>query len=188
MAKNLPVIPLPVPVSLRPGSCALLVLDISNTICSPRKSCVATLPTISSLLKLSRQKDVFVVYTTTPTPNTVILDEVKSQPGEPIISGRADKFFKTNLEEILKNKGIDQLILVGCAANGAVLYTAFEANLRGFTVAVVTDAVSTDDEFALFSSQYQLLNQPGFSNPDNKPLEKNKVCLTTTELINYEDK
>ena len=47
-----------------------------------------------------------------------------------VLSG-PDKFLKTDLEKILKDKGITTVIAVGTSSNGAVLYTGSGAALRG---------------------------------------------------------
>lgn len=181
----LPKIPASVAVSLDPKTTAVLVLDITSAVCSPRKSCVASLPAIASLLKKARDAQAPVVYSDTPTAGSTILPEVAPQSGDPKVTGRADKFFGTNLDEILKQKGIKTTVIVGSASNGAVLYTAFGANLRGYTVVVAEDGMSTDDAFAQLLTRYQLLNQPGFTNPENKPLEATRVTLSKTDLITF---
>ena len=85
---------------------------------------------------------------------------------------------------MLKSKGIKTAVIVGVSANGAVLYTAFEANLRGYTVVVAADGISADP-FPLFLTQYQVLNQPGFPNPNNTPLAENRVTLNRSDLITF---
>ncbi len=180
----IPTIPDPVAVTLDPKTTAFLVLDITSVICTPRKSCVASLPAIASLLKKARDAQVPVVYSDTPTSGSTILPEVAPQSGEPKVTGRADKFFGTNLDDILKQKGTKTAVIVGSASNGAVLYTAFGANLRGYTVVVAEDGMSTDDAFAQLLTRYQLLNQPGFANAQNKPLAAG-VTLSKSDLITF---
>ncbi|MCL4486600.1 MAG: cysteine hydrolase [Chloroflexi bacterium] len=182
---SIPTIPAPVAVTLDPKTTAFLILDITSVICTPRKSCVASLPAISSLLKKARDAGVMVVYSDTPTAGSTILPQVAPQPNDPKVTGRADKFFETNLDDILKSKGIKTTVMVGSASNGAVLYTAFGANLRGYTVVAAEDGMSTDDPFAQLLTRYQLLNQPGFNNPENKPLQATRVTLSRTDLITF---
>ena len=66
---------------------------------------------------------------------------------------RADKFFNTNLDQILKDHGAQTLLAVGSAANGAVLYTTFGAVERGYTVAVATDGISSGSDFDTYLAQ-----------------------------------
>lgn len=180
-------IPAPVAVTLDPKTTALLVLDITSVICTPRPQCVASVPKIANLLKSARGASALVVYSDTATAGSTILAEVTPQPGEPKVTGRADKFFGTDLEKILKDKGIQTVLVVGSAAHGAVLYTTFGANIRGFTAVVAEDGISvgTGEEFGIPFTKWQLLRQPGFTNPDNKPLEKARVTLSRSDLIGF---
>ena len=58
---------------------------------------------------------------------------------EPSVKSKADKFLNTDLEKILKDKGIQTVIVTGTAANGAVLYTGTGAAFRGLKVIVPVD-------------------------------------------------
>ena len=60
-----------------------------------------------------------------------IVKDVAPAANEPLVKSKADKFLNTDLEKILKDKGIQTVIVTGTAANGAVLYTGTGAALRG---------------------------------------------------------
>ncbi len=184
-AQALPTIPDAVPVALDAGTTALLVLDLNSAICPPRPACMASLGPVAALLANARAANVFVVHSTTLAPGVTTLREVAPLPGEPTVASVADKFFNTPLDEILSSHGITTALIVGSASNGAVLYTSFEANARGYTVAVAEDGISAGDDFATFLTRYQLLNQPGFTNPDNTPLRERAVTLTRTNLVSF---
>ncbi len=186
-AVAIPTIPASVAVTVDAKTTAYLVLDITSVICTPRKSCVASVPAIAALLKKARDAKVLVVYSDTATAGSTILPEVAQLPDEPKVTGRADKFFGTTLDDILKAKGIKTVVIVGSASNGAVLYTTFGANLRGYTAVVAEDGMSTDDTFAHFLTRYQLLNQPGFANATNAAPQEGKigVTLSKTDLITF---
>jgi nicotinamidase-related amidase len=180
-------IPAPVPVTVDPKTTALLVLDVTSVVCTPRPQCVDSVPKIAPLLKKARDAQALVVYSDTPTAGSTILTEVAPLAGEPKVTGRADKFFGTDLEKILKDKGIQTVVVVGSAAHGAVLYTTFGANIRGMTAVVAEDGISVGagEEFGLTFAKWQLLRQPGFTNPDNKPLERGRVTLSRSDLIGF---
>lgn len=181
-------IPAPVAVNVDPRTTALLVLDITSVICTPRPQCVSSVPKIATLLKNARDAKALVVYSDTATAGSTVLPGVAPQAGEPKVTGRADKFLGTDLEKILKDKGIQTVVIVGSAAHGAVLYTTFGANARGFTAVVAEDGISVGAEpetFGLTVAKWQLLRQPGFTNPENKPLEKGRVTLSRTDLIGF---
>jgi nicotinamidase-related amidase len=181
----IPTIPAAVAVEVPVKGAALLVLDITSAICPPRPSCVASVPKIANLVKKARDAKVPVIYSLTATAGSTVQAEIAPQPGDASVTGRADKFFGTSLEQILKDKAIENAVVVGSAANGAVLYTVFGLNLRGFTVVVAQDGISAEPEFPITLTRWQLLNEPGFANADNKPLAKGFVTLSTTELITF---
>ena len=177
--------PPPVPVLLAPGQTALVVIDINEALCGSRPSCMDTLPRISSLLAGARTHEVLVIHTEGGREPTVFLDPAQPGPGEPVIRARADKFHESRLESTLRQAGVTTLLLVGTAANGAIMYTAFAANLRGYTVAVAVDGISAELDATKRFVQWQLVNQPGFMNAENAPLARERVTLTRTDLITY---
>jgi nicotinamidase-related amidase len=185
-AQDMPTIPAPTAVTLDPATTAFLVLDINSAVCAPRPGCTATVPAIAAFLDRARQANAFVVYSNSSAPGTTIMPEVAPRPDDPVVTGNADKFFNTSLDDILRDHGIRTAVIVGTAANGAVLYTSFGASARGYTVVVADDGMSSPDDFAVLLTRYQLLNQPGFGNPTNEPLRERAVTLSRTDLISFQ--
>ena len=184
-AVTVPKLPDPVAVEVPVKGSALLVLDITSVICPPRPPCVASLPKIAALVKKARDAKVPVIYSETTTAGSQIQPEVAPQAGEPTVKSSADKFFNTNLDQLLKDRGVENAVVVGSAANGAVLYTTFGLNVRGYTAIVAVDGISANVEWPTQLTMWQLLNQPGFSNVENKPLDKQHVTLSTTDKITF---
>jgi nicotinamidase-related amidase len=104
--------------------------------------------------------------------------------GEQVVRSSADKFFRTELERLLE--GVTHVVILGTAANGAVLYTSFAACARGLTVVVAVDATSSRTELATAVATWQLLNQPGFVNSENTPLAQGLVTLSRADLIRFD--
>lgn len=181
----IPKVPDPVAVEVPVKGAALLVLDITSVVCPPRPTCVTSIPMIAALVKKARDAKVPVIYSQTATAGSTYIADIAPQPGDAAVTGRADKFFGTNLEQILKDKAIETAVVVGSAANGAVLYTAFGLGLRGITVVVAQDGISGDPEFTETLTRWQLLNEPGFANVNNTPLDKGHVTLSTTDKITF---
>ena len=157
---------------------ALLVLDIEARTCNAerRPRCIASVPKIGNLITKARAVGIPVVYSLTSkgTPET-ILKEVAPLKGEKIVKSSVDKFYGTDLERILSEKGIKTVIIVGTAANGAVLGTAIGAAMRKLNVIVPVDGMSDQ----LYSEQYvawHLVNAPG---------TRDRTTLTTTDLIEF---
>jgi len=181
----IPKIPDPVAVEIPVKGAALLVLDITSVICPPRPTCVASVPKIAALVKKARDAKVPVIYSQTATAGSTYIPDIAPQPGDATVTGRADKFFGTNLEQILKDKAVETAVVVGSAANGAVLYTTFGLGLRGITVVVAQDGISGDPEFTETLTRWQLLNEPGFANANITPLDKGHVTLSTIDKITF---
>jgi len=184
-ASPIPKIPDPVAVEVPVKGAALLVLDITSVICPPRPTCVASVPKIATLVKKARDAKVPVIYSQTATAGSTYIADIAPQPGDATVTGRADKFYGTNLDQILKDKAVETAVVVGSAANGAVLYTSFGLGLRGITVVVAQDGISGDPEFTETLTRWQLLNEPGFANANNTPLDKGHVTLSTTDKITF---
>lgn len=182
----LPALPALAPVALPTKTSALLVLDINSAVCQ-HPACLATVPAIAGLIDKARTAGVPVLYSTTVSPSgpPPTLPAVAPMSGEPVVSTRANKFTGTDLEELLKQKNAKTLVIVGSAANGAVMYTAFHANTRGFTVVVADDGISSPAPVSTKVARYQLLNQPGFINASNEPLADKKVTLSRSDLITF---
>ena len=171
--------PQPKAVTVDPKVTALLVLDIQTQNCNPerRPRCVASLPKIQRLLQQARSKGMPVVYSLTRDANpTDIRSEVAPTGGEPVVKSGPDKFFGTELESILKDRGITTVITVGTAANGAVLYTASGAAFRGLKVVVPTDGMSADDVFIEQYTAWHLANAP---------LVSRQVTISRSDLIQF---
>jgi nicotinamidase-related amidase len=92
--------------------------------------------------------------------STVKVPPPPAAKDEPVMSSGLDKFVGTELESILKQKGIKTVIIVGTAAHGAVLYTATAAATRGFQVIVPLDGISADIPYAEQYTAWHLANAP----------------------------
>jgi nicotinamidase-related amidase len=135
-------------VTVDPSTTALLMLDLVKQTCEHRPRCVASLPDVKKLLAQARAKNLLVVYSTVPNSALAdIMPDVAPVSGEPTVQGGVDKFLNTDLEKILKDKGIKTVIVAGVAANGAVLYTSASAISHGFKAIVPVDALSADNAF-----------------------------------------
>lgn len=73
-----------------------------------------------------------------------IVDELMPRPGEPVVDkpGKG-AFYATDLNEILKSRGIRQLVVCGVTTEVCVNTTVREANDRGYDCLVVEDCVAS---------------------------------------------
>jgi nicotinamidase-related amidase len=165
------------PITIDAKTTALLLLDFNKQTCNPtvRPRCVNSIPGVKRLLAEARTKGVYVVYSLSPgamPPD--IAKELAPLGNEPVVTSGPDKFLGTDLEKILKDKGMKTVIVTGTAAHGAVLYTASGAALRGFRVIVPVDGMSAE---VLFAEQYTVWNLM------NAPRISTMVTLTKIDLI-----
>ena len=165
------------PVTADPKTTALLMLDFMNQNCGKRPACVASVPAVKKLLAAARAAKVLVVYSfIAKTTAADVIKDVAPQPGEPNVTSGPDKFLHTNLEKILKDKGIKTVIAVGTSSNGAVLYTASGAALRGMNVIVPVDGMSSSSAFTDLSTAYTFIDAP---------LVSKKVTLTRLDMVKF---
>jgi nicotinamidase-related amidase len=137
------------PVTVDPASTALLMLDFMNQNCGQRPRCLASIPAVKKLLDQARAHKMTVVYTLISKTTTAdVIKEVAPIAGEPSVLSGPDKFLRTDLERILKDKGIKTVIAVGTSADGAVLYTASAAAFRGMKVILPVDGMSASDSYS----------------------------------------
>ena len=121
-------------VTIDPETTALLMLDLIKQTYNleQRPRCLKSLPNVKKLLTQAKENQMLVVYSLSPGTTEIAdtLPEVAPSGKEPFARSGVNKFYQTNLEQVLKEKNIQTLIIVGTAAHGAVLYTASEAVLR----------------------------------------------------------
>lgn len=141
-------------VSVDAKDTALLILDMTKQNCGPRPRCMASLPKLQRLTTQARERGVAVLYSLAgKTTMADVLPEVAPRGGEPSVRAGPDKFYNTDLDKILKERGIRTVIVVGTAAEGAVIYTGSGAALRGYRVIVPVDGASSS---TLYPEQYTI--------------------------------
>ncbi|MBM2812112.1 MAG: nicotinamidase-like amidase [Chloroflexi bacterium] len=178
-----PPTPDPVAVSLDGSTTAVVVSDLNQTTCAAQPICaVGVVSAVAPFLAKARDAGALVVYST----GTPVLDEVAPESGDAVIRGAAqDRFFSTALDEMLRARGVVNVVVVGWSANGSVLYTSYGGGIRGYTVVVPVDGTSASNEADAAIGRYQMLRQLG-GNPTNEPLIPGKVTLSRTDLISFE--
>ena len=165
------------PVTVDPKTTALLMLDFMKQNCGQRPRCVASLPAMKKLLEAARAANAPVVYAIIANSTIAdVLPDVAAQ-GEPHAQSGPDKFRNTDLEKILKDKGIQTVIAVGTSANGAVLYTASGAAFRGMKAIVPVDGMSATDPVAEYATVLNFMSAPSVSAA---------TTLTRSDMIKFQ--
>ena len=160
---KLPPPPALKPVKADPKTTAFLVLDLLKQSCNTKRRprCVASLPKVEKFLGEARAHNMAVVYSLTPgKTDKDVVDQVAPKSNEPSVTAHADKFIGTDLEKILKDRGITTVIIAGTTAEGAVLYTASHAAFLGFKVVVPVDGSTAGNPFAELATNWILAHAP----------------------------
>ena len=167
------------PVQIDPQKTALLSLDWNRNTCTADKRvrCFKTIPKIEKLLAEARSRNMVVVHGLAGSMKASdILDSVAPKGDEPIVTGKGDKFTGSDLEKMLKDKGVDTVIIVGTSANSAVMYTAFGAAVRGFRPIVPIDGMPADTAYQEQFAIWQIANGSQLNST---------AVLTRTDLIKF---
>jgi nicotinamidase-related amidase len=162
-----------------PKTTALLVLDMIEPICNAKRypACLDTVPAVKKLLTEARAAHMLVVYSGIPhVDKKAINKELTPIRGEPYVQSFLDKFLHTDLERILKRKGIKTVIVTGVTAQGAIITTSSEAAQRGFKVIVAIDGVSANLPYAKQYTLWDLANAPVISP---------KITLSAADMIKF---
>ena len=166
-------------VRVDPARTALVVVDMQNDFVSEGGGLLvpdaeATIPAVRALLELARAHGMRVVYCQDTHRDRdpewriwpeharegswgwEIVDELAPGRDDVVLRKlRYDAFYGTPLDHLLRQWGVDTLVICGTVANICVHYTAASAALRGYEVVVPRDALSALDPFDLESSLRQ---------------------------------
>ena len=144
-------------VNVVPEKTALLLIAFDRNVCNPqeRTRCLPAVPKVRKLLDEARAKHMMVLHAhNNVTQDSDIVAELAPAPGEVVFRTAPDKFLGSDLEKMLRDRGIATIILTGTAGNGAVLFTLIGGVSRGFDFLVPIDAIPADspyhEQFAVF--------------------------------------
>lgn len=150
---------------------ALLLIDVINAFdfegCEPLvASATKATPAIEQLAAKARAAAVPVIYandnfgqwrsdfqTTVQAclapdkPGHEVTERLRPQPGDFfVLKPQHSAFYATPLELVLKELGIDALIIAGFATDLCVLFTAHDAHMRGYNLMVPEDCTASNSE------------------------------------------
>jgi nicotinamidase-related amidase len=184
---QMPALPDPVRVALKPTTTALLVLDYVEPICSSQPRCKSQmLPAMTPFMERVRKAGLVVAYGTREPNMSKWLPEVAPAPGDiKIMNVAQDRFYNTDLDKALKAKGVTTIIMVGWKVSGSVTYTSVGATLRDYTVVIPVDTTTAATDYETTIGFYQILNQ-GNGNLTNEPLKPKAPTLSRTDMITFQ--
>ena len=149
---------------------ALLVVDMTNGFTDPASplgsDLTSQLAAVGKLLEAARSRGLPIYYTTNlydpddpgggvfaakvpaievlvPGSKMVEVDErIKPLPGERVVEKKLPSaFFGTDLQEDLRAKGVDTVLVTGCSTSGCIRASANDSMSWGFRTVVVREAV-----------------------------------------------
>jgi isochorismate hydrolase len=127
-----------------------------------------------------------IVYSTQDANLQKWMPQVAPAAGDPVIPSKGqDRFYSTELDTVLKAKGITTVILTGWKVSGSILYTSVGATLRGYTVVVPADTTSSPADYEIPIGIYAILNQNA-ANATNEPLKPKTTTLSRSDLISFQ--
>ena len=178
---KLPAPPELKPVTIDPKETALLVMDFTVQTCTPQRRlrCANSVPKVEKLIAEARRTGVFVIYSVAVPGSTAadILQQLVPAAGEPVLPPLGpDKFIGSELDQMLKERGIKTVIAIGTQAHTSVLHTGGAAALRGFKVVVPVDGMSGDDAWPELYTAWHLANAARISA---------QVTLTRMDMMKF---
>lgn len=150
---------------------AVIVIDMLNDFVTGVLKCERApriIPNVQRLLDFARKKGVPVIYANDAhfpgvdkefelwpphavigTKGAEVINELKPMKGDYIIQKRRyTAFYGTDLNLLLRELGVDTLVLVGLVTDVCVQHTAADAFFRGYRIIVPEDCVETLTEEA----------------------------------------
>ncbi len=132
---------------------ALVVIDVQNGVMETAHDRETVLANIVSLVERARAAGtevVWVQHSSDELPRGSrpweYVPELVRREAEPLVHKRyGDSFEDTDLEEVLASRGIGSLVVAGAQTDACIRSTLHGALVRGYDVALVSDAHSTED-------------------------------------------
>jgi nicotinamidase-related amidase len=105
-------------------------------------------------LKGDKEFDLWVEHAMAGTRGGEVIPELGAKEGDYVLSKRRySGFFATGLDLLLRELGVDEIIITGLLTNLCVLHTAADAYFRSYKIAIPEDGVEAltqeDQESAL---------------------------------------
>jgi nicotinamidase-related amidase len=154
------------PVSIDPKSSALLLLDFLRDICTERRPrAAAAVPKIEKFLTKARSHGMVVVHTTTRKgldDGSDLADPIKPISGERVYKAPFNKFHGNDLDQFLKDRGVQTLVMAGTSPNGCLLFTVAGAVLNGYRAIVPIDGMPAATLYQEQFVAWELAHGPGF--------------------------
>lgn len=171
---------------------ALLIIDTQTALIEPAYQGMAVLDRIKALLIQARASHAPVIYVQhdgaqgdgleVGTAGWQIHPVIAPQEGEAVVHKRAsDSFYDTSLEQELRARNIQHLVVVGGQTEYCVDTSVRRATTMGYNVTLVSDGHTTFDNPVLSAAQiiaHTNATLDGFNSDDNVITVKSSNVIT----------
>jgi nicotinamidase-related amidase len=163
-----------------PQHTALLVVDMQNDFVADGGHFArhgrdvariqAIIPTLRDIVAAARRAGVLTVYTKSPdytlrdSWGAEFVNELAPPPEVPVVDKfRPSAFYRTTLDETLRGRGIESVVVAGCVTQGCVQATTTDASYHDYYAVVAEDAVQStspamhENALAFLRSRYDLV-------------------------------
>lgn len=167
MTAEKPKLPVPQPIALDPRKTAILVLDLTELCADPKEICSRLAPGMVGFLSKARKAGVFIAYTVMGAlkgkPAGREYSGFNRAPSEPVFFPDGfNKFLGGEIENAIKPRGIDTLVMTGYRSNIAVLYTATHAaRPLKYKVVIPVDGIAANSDYEYDYTLFQFTVLPG---------------------------
>ena len=137
----------------RPNT-ALLVVDVQTCVVEGAHERDVVVENVGSLVDKARREGVPVVWVQHSDESIVrgsdgwrIVPELAPDTDEPLVEKNyGDSFEATTLEQVLSDRGVGRLVVVGAQTDVCIRSTLHGAIVRGYDATLVSDAHTTEDQ------------------------------------------
>lgn len=132
---------------------ALIVIDMQRDVVADAHDVDRVVANIRALVDRARAERVPVIWVQHAdeqlpegSDGWEYVDELVRDDGEPLVAKRyGDSFEETELESILRDRGIARLVVTGAQTDACIRSTLHGAVVRGYDTTLVGDAHTTED-------------------------------------------
>lgn len=138
---------------------ASIIPNIRRTINYARDAGVPVIyVTDAHLPRVDREFDIWPRHAEEGSEGAQIVEEIKPEEGDfRLLKRRYSCFYATGLDALLRELGVDTLVLTGLVTNICIQHTAADAFFRGYRILVPSDCVeTTSDETQEASLSYMV--------------------------------